>query len=45
VKLEKATRPSGASRPPLRIKSEASGATKKPKSAIGGSEIVNPWGS
>jgi len=47
IKLEKIARAAGgAYRPPAAKKSEPSGsAPKKPKAAIGGSEIVNPWGN
>lgn len=45
VKLEKVARASGTYRAPTRPKAETSSAAKKPKPAIGGSEIVNPWGS
>jgi len=46
VKLDKVVRAGAASRPPNTVKKAESGpSAKKPKSAIGGSEIVNPWGN
>ncbi len=47
VKLDKLPRPSsGTYRPPPAKKAEvAAPPAKKPRSAIGGSEIVNPWGT
>jgi len=45
VKLEKLTRAGSAYRPVPGKKGESSTPAKKPKSAIGGSEIVNPWGN
>jgi serine/threonine-protein kinase len=46
VKLDKLTRAgTGYHTPTAAKKPEASAATKKPKSSIGGSEIVNPWGN
>ena len=46
VKLDKVPRAGGVYRPPPAKKAEPAAATpKKPKSAIGGSEIVNPWGN
>jgi len=45
VKLDRITRAGAVYRPTTAKKPEASTPTKKPKSAIGGSEIVNPWGN
>jgi hypothetical protein len=45
VKLDKAVRAGSAYRPAPSKKGEPSAPLKKPKSAIGGSEIVNPWGN
>jgi hypothetical protein len=47
VKLDKLVRAGAAHRPPASAskKAEPSAPAKKPKSAIGGSEIVNPWGN
>jgi serine/threonine-protein kinase len=45
VKLDKLTRTGVVYRPTASKKAESSVPTKKPKSAIGGSEIVNPWGN
>ncbi|MEI9953392.1 MAG: hypothetical protein WDO74_31550 [Pseudomonadota bacterium] len=45
VKLDKLARAGAAYRPVGSKKSEPSAPAKKPKSAIGGSEIVNPWGN
>ena len=43
VKLQKTARPVGPLRPAPRSRPETVAAPKKPKSSIGGSEIVNPW--
>jgi serine/threonine-protein kinase len=45
VKLDKLAHSGAAYRPASGKKAEASVATKKPKSTLGGSEIENPWGS
>ena len=45
VKLDKVARAGAAYRPPPTRKGDTSVPTKKPKSTIGGSEIVNPWGN
>ncbi|HKO52565.1 MAG TPA: serine/threonine-protein kinase [Polyangiaceae bacterium] len=45
VKLDKLTRASAGYRPSTTKKAEAGAPAKKPRSAIGGSEIVNPWGN
>jgi len=45
VKLDKLARTGVVYRPTASKKLEPSAPTKKPKSAIGGSEIVNPWGN
>lgn len=45
VKLDKLARVGATYRPVASKKPEPSAPTKKPKSAIGGSEIVNPWGN
>ncbi|MEO6599438.1 MAG: serine/threonine-protein kinase [Polyangiaceae bacterium] len=51
VKLEKVLRAGAVYRPPAKRaeppakRAEPPAAAKKPKSAIGGSEIVNPWGN
>ncbi|MET0793995.1 MAG: hypothetical protein ABW061_20915, partial [Polyangiaceae bacterium] len=46
VKLERAARAGAVYHPPpKKASSVATPAAKKPKSAIGGSEIVNPWGN
>ncbi|MEI9941204.1 MAG: serine/threonine-protein kinase [Pseudomonadota bacterium] len=45
VKLDKLARTGAVYRPPASKKPDSSAPTKKPKSAIGGSEIVNPWGN
>ncbi len=45
VKLDKVARAGAAYRPAPGKKVEPSAPAKKPKSAIGGSEIVNPWGN
>ncbi|HET7540752.1 MAG TPA: serine/threonine-protein kinase [Polyangiaceae bacterium] len=45
VKLDKLTRAGAGLHPATAKKPESSASTKKPKSSIGGSEIVNPWGN
>jgi len=45
VKLDKLSKSGTTYKPAPSKKAEASVAVKKPKSAIGGSEIVNPWGN
>jgi len=49
VQLEKAGRPgvvtARPAAPAARPKAESGTPSKKPKSGIGGSEIVNPWGN
>jgi hypothetical protein len=45
VKLDKLARAGASYRPASSKKAEPSAPAKKPKSAIGGSEIVNPWGN
>jgi tRNA A-37 threonylcarbamoyl transferase component Bud32 len=46
VKLDKIARAGAAYRPPPKKAEPAAAAvSKKPKAAIGGSEIVNPWGN
>jgi len=45
VKLDKLVHAGAALRPPVSKKAEVGTTAKKPKSAIGGSEIVNPWGN
>ena len=45
VKLDKLTRAGVGYRPTASKKPEPSVPAKKPKSSIGGSEIVNPWGN
>jgi len=45
VTLDKLTRAGAVYRPPATKKAEPSVVAKRPKSAIGGSEIVNPWGN
>jgi eukaryotic-like serine/threonine-protein kinase len=46
VKLEKVARAGAVYRPPAKkAEPAAQPAAKKPKAAIGGSEIVNPWGN
>lgn len=45
VKLAKLAHPAAVSRSVPNKKAEAGTPTKKPKSSIGGSEIVNPWGN
>ena len=45
VKLDKIARAGGGYRPPPAKKADPASGAKKPKAAIGGSEIVNPWGN
>ena len=45
VKLDKLARGAAPVRPIARSKPEPGTAPKKPKTSIGGSEIVNPWGN
>ncbi|HEY3254576.1 MAG TPA: serine/threonine-protein kinase, partial [Polyangiaceae bacterium] len=45
VKLDKLARAGAAYRPAASKQAAASSPAKKPKSSIGGSEIVNPWGN
>ncbi|HEY0467818.1 MAG TPA: serine/threonine-protein kinase [Polyangiaceae bacterium] len=45
AKLDKLVRAGATYRPASSKKAEPSAAAKRPKSAIGGSEIVNPWGN
>ena len=45
VKLDKLTRAGAVYRAPAKKADTAAAPAKKPKSAIGGNEIVNPWGN
>ncbi len=45
VKLDKLTRAAAVPHPPIAKKPEPSTPTKKPKSSLGGNDIVNPWGN